>query len=75
MVNSPLIRSYLLGGVALGGYLRFPLFQMVSKFPSKIEWDRIPTDPVQEVAIELLDPQVFSGSVKRGSCWRFLGKL
>ena len=23
--------------------------------PSKIEWDRIPTDPVQEVAIELLD--------------------
>ena len=32
--------------------------------PSKIEWDRIPTDPVQEVAIELLDTQVFSGSVQ-----------
>ena len=31
-------------------------------------------DPVQEVAIELLDTQVFSGSVKRGSDrWRFLG--
>ena len=38
--------------------------------PSKIERDRIPMDPV---AIELLDTQVFSGSVKRGSCWRFLG--
>ena len=44
-------------------------------FPSKIEWDQIPTDPVQEVANELLDSQVFSGSVKRGSCWRFLGLL
>ena len=27
----------------------------------------------KEVTIELLDTQVFSGSVKRGSCWRFLG--
>ena len=26
MVNSPLIRPYLLGGVALGGYLRFPCY-------------------------------------------------
>ena len=26
MVNSPLIRPYLLGGVALGGYLRFPWY-------------------------------------------------
>ena len=40
---------------------------------SKIEWDRIPTDPVQEVAIELLYTQFFSGSVDRGSCWRLLG--
>ena len=24
---------------------------------------------------ELLDSQEFSGSVKRGSCWRFLGNL
>ena len=28
---------------------------------------------LKEVAIELLDSQVFSGSVDRGSCWRFLG--
>ena len=27
-------------------------------FYQKIEWDRIPTDPVQEVAIQLLDSQV-----------------
>ena len=42
--------------------------------PSKTESDLIPTDPEMEVAIELLDSQVFSGSVDRGSDrWRFLG--
>ncbi len=40
--------------------------------PSKIEWDRIPTDPVIRKLVELLDTQVFSGSVKRRSDrWRF----
>ena len=38
------------------------------------EWDRIPTDPVQSVAIELLDTQV-EGSVQERSCWRFLGLI
>ena len=39
-------------------------------------WDRIPTDLTEEVAIELWDTQVFSGSVDRGvlleiswNCW------
>ena len=42
---------------------------MAHLYPSKIEWDRIPTDPVQgSCETELLDTQVFSGSVKRGSC-------
>ena len=35
-----------------------------ASFHEKIEWDRIPTDPVLEFAIELLDTQVFSGSVQ-----------
>ena len=30
MVNSPLIWPYLLGGVALGGYLKFPWFESLS---------------------------------------------
>ena len=43
--------------------------------PSKIEWERIPTDPGPSKlrsSYEIL--RFFSGSVKRGSCWRFLGK-
>ena len=28
---------------------------MLPYFHQQIEWDRIPTDPVQQVAIELLD--------------------
>ena len=44
--------------------------------PSKIEWDRIPTDPgPSKLHKLLLDTQVFSGSVKRGPCWRFLGYI
>ena len=37
-------------------------------------WDRIPTDP-RSVSCDraFFDTQVFEGSVKRGSCWRFLG--
>ena len=31
------------------------------RFPSKIAWDRIPTKPLEEVATELLDSQVFCG--------------
>ena len=31
------------------------------RFPSKIAWDRIPTKPLEEVATELLDTQVFCG--------------
>ena len=41
--------------------LKLPTFPST---PSKIQWDRIPKDPVQEVAIEVLDTQVFSGSVQ-----------
>ena len=32
-------------------------------YPSKIEWDRIPTDPYKKVTIELSNTQVFLGSV------------
>ena len=43
--------------------------------PSKIEWDRIPTDPFFGSCDRAIrEPQVFSGSVDRGSDrWRFLG--
>ena len=52
--------------------------RMVNIFPSKIEWDRIPTDltfsKLRDSAIRYSG--VFSGSVKRGSDrWRFLGIL
>ena len=40
----------------------------------KLNGTEVPTDP-KSVSCEtdLLDTQVFSGSVERGSCWRFLG--
>ena len=43
--------------------------------PSKVEWDRIPTDPFFGSCDRAIrKPQVFSGSVDRGSDrWRFLG--
>ena len=37
---------------------------MENKSQWKIEWDQIPTDLTKEVAIGLLDSQVFSGSVQ-----------
>ena len=40
--------------------------------PSKIEWDRIPTDTPKGGKLELWDSQVFTGPFS-GSCWRFLG--
>ena len=44
------------------------LFQKpVLLIPSKIEWDRIPTDLTKKVAIALLETQVFSGPFS-GSC-------
>ena len=53
-------------------------FQKPTNFsmdPSKIEWDRIPTDPFFGSCDRAIrEPQVFSGSVDRGSDrWRFLG--
>ena len=41
--------------------------------PSKIEWDLTTGPRSVSCETELLDTQVCSGSVKRGSCWRFLG--
>ena len=43
----------------------------VSFYPSTIEWD-LTNGPLSKL-LELLDTQVFSGSVNSGSCWRFLG--
>ncbi len=50
----------------------------LSLIPSKTEWDRIPTDPGPSKLRDraMIDTQVFSGSVKRGSDrWRFLGLM
>ena len=44
------------------------------KIPSKVEWDRIPTDPEMEVAIELLDTQVKRGPWNVGPVGDFLEK-
>ena len=41
-------------------------------YPSKIEWDRIPTDPVQQVAIEPIDTQVERGPFRNGPVGDFL---
>ena len=50
----------------VGSWVEPPLFMVI--FLQKLN-GTLPTDPVQEVAIELLDSQVFS------SCWRFLGNI
>ena len=49
--------------------------RLLAFFPSKIERDRISTDPYsKEVAIQLWDTQVVQGPFS-GSCWRFLGRF
>ena len=77
MVNSPLIRPYFLGGGGIGGV---PLDSHDDKCSQSIknlngtEFQRTPFSKL--LARAMIDNSgVFSGSVKRGSCWRFLGNI
>ena len=50
------------------------MFGSFFQCPSKIEWDRIPTDPVQSGDKAMIDTQVCSGSVQWVLWVRFLGQ-
>ena len=54
MVNTPLIRPYLLGGVALGGYLRFPWLYI----------HLYPTYPSQHLLVDCCRPSFLTTTEK-----------
>ena len=54
----------------LWGWTIFHWTMVVLQFHQKL-YGTLPTDRVQQVAIKLLDTQVFAGSVQERSSWRF----
>ena len=67
MVNSPLIRPYLLGGggVALGGYLRFPWKNIRPQPPAHVQEDILMNQPAFCISSWWLNRPIF----KKSSDW------